>query len=411
MSVRKKAYGFLLLMVIVGGAGYGLWAYFGSQTAAQAASDEIPSGEEGEAESIPVETVVARLGSISQQIVSTANLRAKRDVAVTAQSEGVAREVLAEEGDFVKAGDLLCRLDATQNEIQLQSARQKLAQARLQLEKARILEDKSQVQVRNTSEEFNRYQKLFEEQLVSEREVAEIKYRLDELKHDLLVSSSESRELVHRVEELEAEIKESELEISRAEIRAPFSGYVTQRLVDVGQMVKNLDTLFQLGDFQPLLAEVFLSEQEAGRIRTGRRVSIISGIDDSVRIEGRVARISPVVDESTGTVKVTAELEQHRGVLKPGAFVRVAIETDTRRGAVLIPKRAVIEEEEQRFVFLVRDNEARKVSVRTGYESEGEVEILEGVQAGESVVVAGQGSLKEGSRVQSVHNSENKTNA
>jgi membrane fusion protein (multidrug efflux system) len=400
MSIRKKTYGFLFLIAVIAAAGYGITVYLDSETAAQAASaDDQSQSAEAEAEKIPVEIAVASSGDISYSISSTANLRPLREVSVSAQTDGIVKEIMVEEGDYLQSGDLLCRLDSTKYEIQLQSARQKLAQAKLQLEKAKILQDKVNVQVKNTSEEFERYQMLYDEKLVSEREVADVRYRLDDLKHDLQVSNSESNELKHRVEELEAEIAQVELEISRTRLKAPFAGFVVDRSIDVGQSVNSLDTLFKLGDFNPLLAEVFLSEKEAGQIREGQKATVISGVDSSVRVEGKVARISPVVDESTGTVKVTTELRQSNSVLKPGAFVRVNIQTDTHSNSVLIPKKAILEEDSHQYVFVAKEDTVEKVRVETGYENEGEIEVVTGVSSGDSVVVAGQGALKEDSRI------------
>jgi membrane fusion protein, multidrug efflux system len=402
MSVRKKVYGFLGLVVLFAVAGYLLVPYFTSDGAVSLADTARDQEKEDKETSVPVEVAVARRGEISASILSTANLTARREVAVAAQTEGLVRELPAEEGDFVQAGQLLCRLDDTEARIRLQSARQKLAQAKLQLEKAGILGEKSDVQVANTREEYERYSQLYADRLVSEREVAQVRYRLDELEHDLRASTSDTRELTHRVEELESEIEQFQLEISRTRVEAPFSGYITRRVVNVGQTVRSQDTLFQLGDFSPLQAEVFLSERDAAAITVGQDAAVYSGVEAGVGIEGRVARISPVVDRSTGTVKVTIELSRGNELFKPGAFVRVEIRTDTREGSVLIPKRAIVEEDGDRFVFVAEENTVKRVRIELGYQNAGDVEILRGVSAGDSVVVAGQGGLKDGSRIRLV---------
>jgi multidrug efflux pump subunit AcrA (membrane-fusion protein) len=328
MTTRKKTYLFLLLVVAFAAGAYLVMPYFNAGGSTSSADSAKPA--EDKESTTPVELAIARHGEISSTIASTANLKAQQEVNVSAQAEGIVKEILVEEGDTVGQGQLLCRLDDSQARIQLQSARQKLAQARLQLEKARIRGEKADVQVANTRDEYSRYQKLYAERLVSEQEVAQVKYRLDELEHDQRASSSEARELIHRVEELEAEIEQSDLEISRTLVHAPFSGVITARTVNLGQAVRNLDALFKLGDFTPLQAEVFLSEREAAAIRPGQSVRMLSNVGSGDGVQGRVARISPVVDQSTGTVKVTVELARGNETMKPGAFVRVEIRTDTR---------------------------------------------------------------------------------
>ncbi len=400
MTTRKKTYLFLLLVVVFSAGAYFLLPYFsGGGSVSRADSGKPPEDKEA---SVPVEIAMARRGEISSTIASSANLKAQREVDVASQAEGVVKEVLVEEGDVVRQGQLLCRLDDSQSQIRLQSARQKLAQARLQLEKARIREEKAQVQVNNTRDEYDRYQKLYAERLVSEKEVAQVKYRLDELEHDQRASDSEARELIHRVEELEAEIAQSELEIAHTRVYAPFSGVITSRTVNVGQTVRNLDPLFKLGDFTPLQADVFVSEREAATIRPGQSARIFSNVGADQGAPGTVARVSPVVDQATGTVKVTVELSQGSQTLKPGAFVRVEIRTDTRPGAILVPKRALVEEDGEQFLFVAENDTVRRVKVESGYQNGSEVEILSGVADGQSVVVAGQGALKDGSKIRLV---------
>ena len=122
------------------------------------------------------------------------------------------------------------------------------------------------------------------------------------------------------------------------------------------------------------------------------------GSDDAATVEGKVERISPIVDQSSGTVKVTIALEPKAG-FRPGAFVRVDIRTDTKSDATLIPKRAVIEEDGQYYVYIAGKDTANRVKVQLGYQKEGQVEVREGVNPGQRVVVAGQGALKEGAKI------------
>jgi len=234
---------------------------------------------------------------------------------------------------------------------------------------------------------------------VREKEVALYQYKLDELQHDEKGSSEETRELTHRVAELEAEIAQANLEISRTRIKAPFSGYLTLRTVNVGQRVRAMDPLFNLGSFSPLYADVFLSERESHQVRRGQLTMIRLGMEGTDVAAGFVLRTSPVVDQATGTVKVTIEVKSARASFRPGAFVRVDIKTDTHVQAVLIPKRAVIEEDGQNFVYTAHGDTARRARVNLGFQYEGQVEIQQGLAPGQKIVVAGQGALKEGSKI------------
>ena len=122
------------------------------------------------------------------------------------------------------------------------------------------------------------------------------------------------------------------------------------------------------------------------------------GSDDTATVPGRVERISPIVDQASGTVKVTVAIEPKPG-FRPGAFVRVDIRTDTKSDAIVIPKRALIEEDGQNYVYVAQNDTAKRMKVELGYQREGMVEIRNGVSPGQSVVVAGQGALKEGGKI------------
>jgi RND family efflux transporter MFP subunit len=401
MSARVKVYGFLALLVILAGGGYVIKKQFFNGDVAQAnANGETKAGEkkDGADEAVPVELVKAEEGAISAFVSSTANLKARRDVELAARTEGVVREVLVEEGDLVREGQVLCRLDDRSVKIRVELTDQKLAQARLQHDKARIRHEKAATQISNTETEVKRSEKAFAEGLVSEKEVDDLRYQLAELQHDQQVAASEQKEFAHRVEELEAELEQVKFDLSQTQVVSPFSGYITERKVELGQTVRNLDPLFRLGAFSPLEADVHLSERDARRVRPGQKATIALGAG-SEQAEGEVLRVSPVVDNSTGTVKVTLTLQPPSRLFKPGAFVRADIETDSREKTTLIPKRALVQQDGQTFVFVADGEQAQRREVTLGYESEGAVEILNGVSLGENVVVAGQGNLKEGSKI------------
>ncbi len=400
---RLTVYLFLAVLVSVGILAYAV-TYFMADGASPAQADSANAGvKKSDTETVvPVELMAAAPGRISSFVGGTSNLRAPREVDVVAQTEGAIREVMVEEGDRVKEGQILCQLNDRELQIRLLSAQQKLAQAKLQSEKAQIRREKAQTQIDNSREEFERYRKLYDEKLVSEREVAQLRYRIDELLHDERVSSNETRELAHRVGELEAEISQVRLEIARTSVPAPFAGVITERAVETGQTVRNLDRLFKLANFSKLLAEVHLSERDARQVRTGQEAAVLLGLDEGQRAVGRVLRVSPVVDQTSGTVKVTVELDSAQATFKPGAFVRVEIETDAREGNILIPKRAILEEDGRRYVFVADQDQVKRVEVRLGYESGGQSEVLSGLSRGQKVVVAGQGALKEGSKIKTV---------
>ena len=402
MNIRVKVYGFITLVVVALGVWYVAVKYYPGDDVAKADSEADKSSSDAKEAPVPVQLEAARQGPISSFLTSTSNLRPLRNVVLTTQATGVVKKVLVEEGDRVENGRLLCLLDDTELLIRLKLTEQKLAQAKLQLEKASIKERKAQIQIANTKIELVRKQDAYADKLVSEEEVATLRYKVAELEQDERVAGSEVREFGHRVEELRTEGEQVELEVSRTRILAPFGGYITHRTVELGQTVRNLDALFRLGAFSPLFADVHLSEREASRINPGQKAMVSLGSAGTDRIEGKVVRISPIVDEATGTVKVTINLPPSGKSFKPGSFVRVDIETDTRAEALLISKRALLEEDGKDFVFVVQGTTADRREIKLGYSDDQDVEVRQGVSPGDKVVIAGQGNLTQGAKVRIV---------
>ncbi len=406
MNMRGKVYLFLILLGMVSAAGYLAWAAFGNEALGEQSS-ENEAAAEADSDAIPVTVQVAERGPIAHSLDSTANLRAQREIDIAARAEGVVMAVQVEEGDAVAKGRILCSLDDRELRIDLALAEQRLAQTKIQLESAKIRREQTATQIRNKQVELDRNELALAEGLLAESEVAVERHQIEDLLHERRVTESTVRESEHRITELEAEIRKVQLQIDQTAITAPFAGRITERTVELGQTVRPTDTLFKLGAFSTLFADVHLAEHDSRLVRAGQPVEYQLGPADDEQAVGVVERISPVVDEETGTVKVTASLRPPNSAFRPGAFVRVQIQTDTREGAVLIPQQAVLEEDGETFVVVVDAVAvAMRKAVELGYQDGASVEVRSGINAGDTVVVAGQGKLKDGDKTRAVSNDE-----
>ncbi len=405
--MRAKVYVFLFTVVVLCGAGW--WAnknydlkQFPPKQRVDEKAAEKKKADDKAAEPVPVEVEAAVKGAIASRIRSTANLRALRDVTLQSQTQGVVTNIAVEEGDFVQEGQLLCQLDQRELKINLELARQRLAQTKVRLQSAKILQAKNQTQIENKQAEVDRNEKALSEGLVSDTDVALLRNQLAELKHDERAQAAAVEENGYRVEELESEIQRSEVLVTNTLIKAPFAGRITERTVQLGQTVGASDNLFRLATFSPLFADIFLSELDSRRVKPGQEVQITLGSGETEAVAGRIARVSPIVDDATGTVKVTAELRPVDSSYRPGAFVRVAIETDVRGETILIPKRAIVEQDGESFVFVNDGETAIRRAVELGYEDGDAIEVRSGVSAGDKIIVAGQGKLKDGDKTRLV---------
>jgi membrane fusion protein (multidrug efflux system) len=315
-------------------------------------------GEKGNGKTaVPVSVAAIAVGTVSSYITSTANLVPENEVKVLAEAEGRVAELLVEEGHRVAKGQLLAALVRDEEEIALKKAQLRSTNARLAHERGVKVVDQDLM----SREAFD---KVVMEKEIAEQELAEAQWRLE-----------------------------------KTAIRAPFAGRITVRDIKLGQHIRPGDTLFTVSDFDPLIARIFLPEKDLFGLKEGREVRITLKANEETRFRGRIRQISPVVDTATGTVKVTVEAVAPPAEVRPGGFVTIDIVRETRPKAVLVPREAVIRELQDAYVFVANGEVAEKRPVALGLEEAGVVEAVSGVKAGEQVIVAGQGGLKNGSPI------------
>ncbi|HUP45199.1 MAG TPA: efflux RND transporter periplasmic adaptor subunit [Thermoanaerobaculia bacterium] len=331
----------------------------GKAAAAAAATSNGKEGKENGKEKAPVPVNVADVAAapISSYISSTANLVAENEVKIVGEADGRVERLLVEEGDFVRQGATLATLVRGDAQMLREKARVRAGNARVAFNRARDLSTKDLLPQAD-------YEKI-----IMEKEVAE------------------------------AELSEAEWRLSKTTIRAPFSGRVTERMISIGQHVRPGDALFTLTDYDPLVARIFLPERDVLPLHEGKAVRLTLRASSEVSFQGRIRQISPVVDTSTGTVKVTVEAVNPPDVVRPGAFVTVDIVRETRPNALRIPREAVIRELREAHVFVVEGDKAKRRDLTLGLEEGDYIEAVAGVKAGEKVIVAGQGALRDGSLI------------
>ncbi|MEM8485268.1 MAG: efflux RND transporter periplasmic adaptor subunit [Bacteroidota bacterium] len=322
------------------------------------AQSQPPEEEEEEAvPAVPVEAAYVTRGDISAFFSGTASLEAEEEANVAAKAGGVVTKIYVEEGDRVRAGQALAKLDGE----------------RLALELAR-----SEVSLNKLKREHERNEGLYEKQLISVEEYERVR------------SDYEAQQAAYNL---------AKLELDYTTVRAPISGIVSQRLIKVGNTLNVNEQTFTVSDFDPLLAIMYAPEKELGKLRVKQHANLTVDALSGTVFSGEIKRISPIVDATTGTFKVTIEVNDKSGVLKPGMFGRVQVVYDTHAETLLVPKEAVIEEDSEVSLYVVQDSQAFRKVIDRGYVDELYVEILSGVEHGAQIITAGQGSLRDSARV------------
>ena len=306
---------------------------------------------------VPVQVITPFRGDVFAMYSGTASLETEEEALIVAKVGGEVTELLVEEGDRVKAGDVLARLDGDRLRLEMQRA---------------------QANLKKLEQEYDRNVELHNKGLVSAGAFEGIKYELDSLK---------------------AAYNLARLEFSYTDIRAPIDGVITERFIKVGNTISANDEAFQITDMDPLLSYLFVPEKEFRRLKPGQPARMTVDAIPGEVFEASILRISPVVDPETGTFKVTLAVKDQTQRLKPGMFGRFQIVYDKRENVLLVPRMAVLEDEVRKSVFVVEDGLARRRSVQTGYSMGENIEVTDGLTGDETVITLGQTGLKDGAEV------------
>ena len=314
--------------------------------------------EESAPPPVTVEAVPVAPRAMAASYSGSASLEARAESQVVAKTSGVALEVLVEEGDVVRAGQVLVRIDADR-------ARLSLAQA--------------DVQVKKLEANFRRASELVKQQMVSVGDH-------DQLRYDL-----ENARAMQRM---------AALELSYTSVTAPISGVVASRSIKPGNFVQINTPIIRIVDNSRLEATLNVPERDLTTLREGLPVRMQVDALPGKSFAGTVDRIAPVVDAGSGTFRVVCAFDPEDGVLQPGMFARIGIDYDSRAAALAIPRIALLEDEGEPAVYVVREGKAVRTAITTGYVDGGFIEVREGLAEGDRVVTAGKVALRDGSAVQ-----------
>ncbi len=295
-------------------------------------------------------------GDISTYYSATASLDPNKEADILARVNGIIQSLAAEEGDRVAEGQVLIKIDDAEYRHRVTQAEVELHQQRLQLER-------------------------------SEKMLAQG-----------LVSAEDADAARSQMKAAEASWQLATLELSYTRVQSPFKGRVIARSVDQGRTVSNGTVLFTLADLSRLLARVHVPAREFRNIQTDQPVQLV--VDSTGdRLEGHIILVSPVVDSTSGTIKVTVEITNFPSSTRPGDFAEVSIVTDRHDDVIVVPRIAVLRDHEERVAYVVEGDKAVRRVVEIGFEDDRFTEIIAGVGEGESVVVQGQRSLADGQKV------------
>ena len=324
---------------------------------------------------IPVEVAEVTTDVVEDRIVTTGTLRTRENVVLNVETPGflvLARDATGSrlvEGSTVTKGQLVAEI--TGEDARLAAG---LEATRRHLE--------------NAEAEMKRRQMLFEQGLIAEDE-----YRRTEVTYeDALLAFEQSQ----RTDE-------------KTRITTPIAGVVLQLARDQngfpvadGQMVNPGFEVARIAPIERLIADIDLVGPELARVRPGQRVQIRHYAFEGITIAGTILRLSPSMDPETHTFRAEVDIDNTRRLLRPGMFVEAAIIAERRAGVSVVPRDAIAERAGRSVVFVIDGQRAVRRNVSLGLGDDDQVEVREGVEPGERIVVRGLETLTDGTRVRVV---------
>jgi membrane fusion protein, multidrug efflux system len=314
-----------------------------------------------------VTTIVAQEEQWPATLTAIGTLAAVQGVTVSADLPGTVDRIAFDSGQFVREGDVLALLDTRQESAQV-------AAAEAQLELTRL--------------NFERMQGLLTERVVSPAEFDR--------------ANAEHRQAEARVGEIRAAI-------ARKTIRAPFSGVLGIRSVNLGQYLSGGDALVTLQSLNPIYVNFGVPQQTAGQIRAGKNVHINAGDSTGVELDGRVTAIDSIVDQTTRNIQIQATLANPGGKLRPGMFVQTTVKLGEASTIIALPASAISYAPFGDSVFVLADLKdpkgqtyrgVRQQFVKLGPARGDQIAVISGIKPGDEVVTSGVFKLRNGAAVE-----------
>lgn len=313
--------------------------------------------EDEQNSAVPVEVTDLSVGSISSYLLYSSTLETEQTVDVYSRIGGLVEQIFVEESQYVTKGQKLVQIEKDEYEL---------------------AEQKALIEYQKQKANYDRFKALQAEELLSEEEFENARLAM---------------------KQAEIAWKQAALNLEYSTVTSPISGVVGDRLVRLGDRIQPSSKLFTISNLNEKIVPVYVPQDEFSRCYQQQKAIITCAVVPGVKLDGYVKRISPIIDPQSGTFKVTVAVKDPENRLRPGMFVSAQLIVDTHHQTHLIPKSALMYENERSYFFVVKGDSSIKVELQRGFEDAEKVEVLNELMAGSKIVVLGQSGLKNGSKV------------
>jgi HlyD family secretion protein len=415
-----KTWRWIILIAALIGVG-GLILYRGwASTQKRSASQRLARGD------IPVEVAPVAKQSLTYSFIANGDISPLMQVDLFSKVSGYLEKISVQIGDSVREGQVIAQIDRGEFLQKVKEVEAKLAQAKAasdEIEAGTRSEDIRQAEeaVKQAQSRFDnakttreRMEALYSKQIISKRDFdnadtecavceAQLSSNQEKLKQLREGARREQREGSRaKVKEMEAILAQEQIRLQNTRIVAPFSGEIVRRNVDGGALISPSTPLVTLVHMETVKAQANVLEKDIALIKPGMKAKILTEAYPGRSFEGTIVRINKALDAATRTLQAEINIPNPGRLLKPGMFAKIEVLLNEKPDALAVPREAVLEDGGKKFVFVVEGNQAIRKTVVTGIEQEQMIEIVEGVNEGDKIVVRGQESLRDRSTIRIV---------
>src|SRR5688572_3169577 len=334
---------------------------------------------------LTVELAKAARATIQSDITLVGNLIGQATVAVASRAAGRVESVSVRLGDRVTRGQRLAKIEDFEIQEQV-----KQAEAAQQVSEATIRQREADLKLAQTNAERSR--NLFERQLLPKQTLDDNEARYQSAIASVDLARAQSSQSKARLDELR-------INLANTIIISPVTGFVSKRTVDPGAFVSQNVPVVDVVDISTVRLVANVVEKDLKELQTGNTTRVEVDAFPGEVFTGRIARVSPVLDPATRTAPIEIEVPNSAARLKPGMYARVSVTTSTNKQALVVPATSVVDLGGRRGVFTPLNESAVFRALDLGTEQKDIVEVLGGLEEGDTVITTGSSALRDGDRI------------
>jgi RND family efflux transporter MFP subunit len=387
------------------------------------------SGKRSFQTEIPVQISPAIRKQMTYSLSATGDIAPMMQVDLFPRVSGYLERIDVNLGDSVRQGQVIAQIDRTEFLQKVKEVEAKVAQAKANLseleagsrpEELRQAEEalrQAQSRFDNAKLHRERVEALFKRQVISKKEadIAEMDYTVAEAQ---LAVSQQNLKLVRegarqevkegsraKLKEMEALLAQEQIRLQNTLIVAPFQGEIIRKYIDTGALASPSTPIVSLVHTLTLKIVANVLEKDIPLLKPAMKAKIQTEAYPGKVFEGKVARINTGLDLNTRTLQAEIEIPNSSRLLKPGMFARIEVVLLEKPEVLTIPSNAVMENQGEKFVYLLEGNKAARRPIVTGIEQDRFVEVREGLKEGDQVIVRGQEGIRENTTIRVIEGS------